>query len=164
MAVIAEKGTVASTEEVAERAGVGVATVFRHFPTKELLLEAVLGQMFEALVAHASAHLEAADPGRAFFDVLTHIVESSPTKKAVADALIDAGLELRGRSWSGGLREVLTKLLKRAQAAKAVRSDVGLPELMAILVAASRAMEHLGPEKALRKRTLGVLFDGLRAR
>jgi AcrR family transcriptional regulator len=162
--VLAERGTAASTEEIAARAGVGVATVFRHFPTKELLLEAVLVKMFDALVEGATAKLEEEDAGRAFFDVLTHIVEQSPAKKAVVDALSESGVDVRKRAWAGGLRDAITKLLTRAQKAKAVRGDVGIDEVMAVVVGASRAVEHLAHADAVvRKRTLGILLGSLRS-
>jgi AcrR family transcriptional regulator len=162
-AVFSEGGTNASTEEVARLAGVGVGTVFRHFPTKEMLLAAVLERMFERLTDAARHGLDAADAGKALFDVIDGIVHAAAVKKALADALSSAGVDLRRRSWAGPLRETLAQLLLRAQCVGAAREDVGITELMAVIVAASRVAEFAGNDSALRKRAIAVVFDGLRA-
>lgn len=164
IAVIAERGTGASTEDIAARAGVGVGTVFRHFPTKELLLEAVLERMFEELVARVRAALDQPDAGKALWDVLGFVIERSAAKKAVAEGLTGAGVDLRRRGWAGGFRDALAELLARAQRAKAVRRDIGITELMAVIVAASRAAEHVGEAHALREHTIRVILDGLQPR
>src|SRR5437763_6993684 len=66
--VFGKRGESASTEEVARLANVGIATVFRHFPTKAALLEAVLVQRFDRLHVQAETLLDATEPGTAFFD------------------------------------------------------------------------------------------------
>ena len=148
----------------AARAGVGVGTVFRHFPTKAELLEAVLDRMFERLTDAARRGLEESDPGEAFFRALMHLVDGAAAKKAVADALSSAGVDLRKRTWAGPLRTALSDLLARAQAAGGVRSDMGVAELMAVVVAASRAAEYAGKDKTLRRRCTALVLDGLRWR
>src|SRR5688572_32472849 len=69
-ATFAENGTEASLREVARRAGVGIGTLYRHFPTREALLEALLGDGFEALRAEAVTSLDAPDPGEALAEWL----------------------------------------------------------------------------------------------
>lgn len=162
--VFAELGTTASTEEVAARAGVGIGTVFRHFPTKDALLEAVLQRMLERIAETARQRLDDPDPGAAFFDVLERLVDQAPLKKAVASGLPDGGLEAKQRVGKGPLREALGDLLRRAQKAKAVRADVGAEEVIAVVIAASRAAEHTGSDRNLQKRTVRIILDGLRAR
>jgi AcrR family transcriptional regulator len=162
--VLSEKGASASTEDVAARAGVGIGTVFRHFATKNELLEGVLARVLERLAQTARDHLEGADPGAAFFAVLEHVVEQAPLKKAVASGLSGAGLEIKRRAAAGPLRAALAELLRRAQKAKAVRSDVGVEEVMAMVIAASRAAEHAGRDRGLQKRSVGIILDGLRPR
>ena len=94
-AVFAAKGTSASTEEIAREAGVGIGTVFRHFPTKEALLEAVFVGRLQRLADEAEAHLDADDPGAAFFAFFGSAVEQSATKTAFADALAQAGVDVQ---------------------------------------------------------------------
>ena len=161
-AVFADGGPDASTEEIARRAGVGVGTVFRHFPTKETLLGAVLEQMFEGLAEVAKQGLDASDVELGFFLTLHRLVDGAATKMAVADALSRAGVPLRYSSWAEPLRAALADLLTRAHAAGAVRDDVGVAELMAVLIAASRAAQFAGKDKVLRKRVVSMVLDGLR--
>ena len=162
--VFGEQGADAHTEEIAVRAGVGVGTVFRHFPTKAELLQAVLERMFEHLTEAARRGLEASDPGEAFFGALMRLVDGAAAKKAVADALSSAGVDPRKRAWAGPLRDALSELLGRAQAAGAVRADLSVTELMAVVVAASRAAEYAGKDKSLRRRCTALVLDGLRTR
>lgn len=162
-AVFASRGISASTEEVARAAGVGVGTLFRHFPTKEELLEAVYRGRLRRM-AEAARALDAADlPGTAFFTFLTDAVMHSGAKIAVADALTAAGIDVRAASANEAheLAEALTVLLVRTQQSGSVRTDVGLPELIALLVGASRAAEHASDDET-RTRVVRIILDGLR--
>jgi AcrR family transcriptional regulator len=156
-------GESASTEEVARLAGVGIATVFRNFPTKAALLAAVLVRRYDRLREQAETLLGATDPGRAFFDFFSHLVADAPTKIAVGEALFEAGGDDDGEAAaaSNGLRGAVAALLRAAQHAGAVRDDVELPEVYALLVATSRvaAQSHLDQE--VRARMLAIVFDGL---
>jgi len=160
--VFGRGGESASTEEVARLAGVGIATVFRHFPTKAALLEAVLVRRFERLSERAAGPVGAPDPGRAFFDFFAHMVADAAGKIAIAEALADAG-GAPGRvvEASAELERAVGVLLGRAQEAGAVRADIGLPEVYAVLIGASRAaaLAHLDP--GVQARALGIVFDGL---
>ncbi|MFC6885623.1 MULTISPECIES: TetR/AcrR family transcriptional regulator [Actinomadura] len=160
-AVFAERGPSASTEEVARRAGVGAGTVFRHFPTKEALLEAVLVALLEDHAREARARIEHDDPGAAFFGFFTRVVERAATKNALSGALADAGIDPRQATGEAGaaLKRALGTLLERAQAAGAVRADVTLAEVLALLAGMSHAAGHGGDGRALE-----IVFDGLRPR
>jgi AcrR family transcriptional regulator len=157
--VFGEGGAAASTEEVARRAGVGIATVYRHFPTKAGLVQAVLVRRFERLREQADALLGAADPGAAFFGFFRHLVTDATTKIAIGEALLDAGGDSDGEAGraSNALRRAVGTLLGRAQQAGAVRDDAELPEIYALLVAAA----HTGPDAEVRDRALAIIFDGL---
>jgi AcrR family transcriptional regulator len=163
-AVFAARGTSATTEEIAHQAGVGIGTVFRHFPTKEALLEAILMDRVARLGEMARSLTAATDPGAALLSLFAHMVEEAAAKKTYVDALADAGLDSRiARSPSGQEAvRALGALLDRAQEAGAVRDDIGVTEFIALVVGASRAAEHTGWDQAVRARTLQVVFDGLR--
>jgi AcrR family transcriptional regulator len=163
-AIFAARGASASTEEIAHQAGVGIGTVFRHFPTKEALLEAILMDRVAKLGEMARSLTIAADPGAALFGLFTRMVEQAATKKTYVDALADAGFDSRiARSQVGQEAvQALGALLARAQQTGAVRDDIGVTELIALVVGASRAAEHTGWDRTVRARTLQVVFDGLR--
>jgi AcrR family transcriptional regulator len=167
--VFGRGGENASTEEVARLAGVGIATVFRHFPTKAALLEAVLVARFERLRAEADALAGAEDPGVVFYDFFRHMVDDAASKIAISEALIDTGAVARG---DGGpaeqaahdLRRAFGVLFERARRAGRVRDDIELPEVYALLVGASRAAAYTRLDEEVRARSLAILFDGLAPR
>ncbi len=164
-AVFDVRGTAASTEEVARAAGVGVGTVFRHFPTKEALLEAVYVTRLRKLAVEADALAAAQDPGEAFFTFFARVVGHAATKNAFSAALLEAGVDVRETTAETGrdLKRALADLLGRAQEAGAVRTDVGPAEVMTLLVGASQAAGHTGADARVRDRALAVVLDGLRA-
>jgi len=161
--VFGRGGETASTEEVARLAGVGIATVFRNFPTKAALLEAVLVRRFERLRDQARGLAGAADPGRAFFDFFAHMVADASGKIAIAEALADAGGDAPGSAEraSGELERALGVVLERAQEAGAVRKDIGLPEVYALLIGSSRAAALAHLDANVQARALAIVFDGL---
>jgi AcrR family transcriptional regulator len=161
--VFGRSGSAASTEEVARLAGVGIATVFRHFPTKRALLEAVLVRHFARLCERAEGLTGAADPGGAFFGFFGEIVDDASGKLAIVEAFTEAGGDPGGKASQGprDLREAVGVLLRRAQDAGAVREDVRLDELYALLVGASRASAHARLDERVRARVLAIIFDGL---
>ena len=163
-AVFSARGTSASTEEIAREAGVGIGTVFRHFPTKETLLEAVFIGRLQRLAEEAETLAEDDDPGAALFAFFSHVVEQASTKGALAEALAEAGIDFASNASpvKEGFRRALGELLARGQQAGAVREDVRLPDLLALLVGTARAGEQVGRDTAIRARTLAVVLDGLR--
>jgi AcrR family transcriptional regulator len=164
--VFGKGGESASTEEVARLAGVGIGTVFRHFPTKAALLEAVLVRRLDRLRERAEALLSATDPGAAFFGFFGHLVADAAAKIAIAEALLDAGGDHDGEAVraSDRLRQAVGALLQRAQRAGAVRDDVELPEVYALLVGTSRADARAHLDEQARARLLAIVTDGLAPR
>lgn len=161
-AVFVQQGVSASTEEIARRAGVGIGTVFRHFPTKEGLLKAV----YEDRLHHLAARAETIGTGdaapdwfRAFF---TDVVSTSAEKLILADALgdlrVDVDPEVNAR-----LRAAVGALLDRAQAAGLVRRDLSFDDLIALMIAAGRAGQS-SPDERTRAHVVDVILDGLEPR
>lgn len=159
--VFSTGGETASTEEVASRAGVGIGTVFRHFPTKTALLHAVLERRFDGLRERADAAGEEAGALRGFF---AYAVADAPAKLTIAGAFLEAGGDPKsGQQVADALRAALARLLDRARAAGDVRADVDPDQLWALLIAASRAAALAPDDTELHDRVLGIVFRGLAA-
>jgi AcrR family transcriptional regulator len=157
------EGQAVSTEEIARRAGVGVGTVFRHFPTKEALIEAVLAQRIERLAQAARALAQAEDPGEAFFSFFSEMVRQAAVNRALSQALAaDSGqVTATFAGVKDDLMAAFGALLARAQEAGAVRPDVDVADVGS-LVAGCLAMESQhGGEPG---RMFAVVCDGLRGR
>lgn len=164
--VFATRGVMASTDEVARAAGVGIGTVFRHFPTKDALLVAVIVNRLRRFADEARALEAEDDPGRAFFTLVARAADQSAAKNAALAALADRGSELAAetRPIMGEMRRIFATLLTRAQAVGAVRSDIGVDEVTALLFGAARAAEFSGWDRDVLARMVGVISDGLRPR
>jgi AcrR family transcriptional regulator len=163
-AVLARDGLSASMRTIAEQAGVGLGTIYRHFPTQEALYQAVIVDRVRRLVAEADRLATAAEPGPAFFAFFDGIVENATRKKVLADAIADAGLDPKAGTadLAADMRAAIARLLARAQADGAVREDLQMAELLALLSASCLAAERNQWSRRLRTRTLAVVFDGLR--
>lgn len=161
-AVFDEQGPSASTEEIARAAGVGIGTVFRHFPTKEDLLAAIMKARLEVVFSDADQLATEGDPATAFFEFFARLVAEAARKKTVVDLLVRSGVDFQADKPIGGLRDAVGRLLGAAQSAGAVRTDVELPEVMALLTGTCQAALSGGWDQQLRDRTLAIIFAGLR--
>jgi AcrR family transcriptional regulator len=154
------EGMAVPIDAIAERAGVGVGTVYRHFPTKEALFEAIMRHRIESVIEKARSLADAADPGAAFFDYFAYIVSQTEGSKGMHEALMSSGFKFQERvgDLSAQMLESMGVLLKRAQQAGAVR-----PELTAVdakaLMAGIAEMRGMGGDSDL---TLAVILAGMR--
>lgn len=147
-------------DEIARRAGVGPGTVYRHFPTKEALFEAVVAHRLERLTEQARALADAEDPGQAFLDLFGLLVRHAVGNRALADALaFPEGMLQAVWERKQALAKELNALLERAQRAGSIRPDVGGPDVQALVVGCL-AMSRQPGEGAW----LDIVRDGLRAR
>lgn len=162
--VFAAEGLAVPIDEIARRAGLGVGTLYRHFPTKEALFEAIVVGRMERLVAFGTERTDAANAGEAFFAFLARMVEEGAVKRDFTEALASTGVDLM--RVLGDLKKemgrVMGTLLKRAQAANAVREDVGVPEIVALITGAFGSIDRLGGGPRARERLLAIVSDGLR--
>jgi AcrR family transcriptional regulator len=161
-AVFAEGGASASTEEVARRAGVAIGTVFRHFPTKEALLQALVGDLVRKLEEEIMTLVTDGDPTTGLFTFFTSMVEQAAAKKTVVDLLASSGIDLPVAKPIQALQEPIEALLIGAQQAGAVGQDIRIPEVLALLTAVCQAALRASWDNDLRTRTLAVIFNGLR--
>jgi AcrR family transcriptional regulator len=163
-AVFAAEGLAVPIDEIARRAGLGVGTLYRHFPTKEALFAAIVITRMEEIVADARAQLEAKSPGQAFFAFLRRVFDGWGQKKDFHDALASAGADLKDIARvKEEMYRAMNKLLERAQGAGAVRADISVKEILALIGGAYASIERQGISEKGRDRMLAVVFDGLRA-
>jgi AcrR family transcriptional regulator len=160
--VFAERGPSTSTEEVAVRAGLAIGTIFRHFPTKDDLLTAIVKELLATLTARVEALAADGEPNTALFTFFSELVEQAAARKTVIDALAAGGRALELAPPLGNFRDAVGRLLHRAQRAKAIRPEVQLDEVMALLLATTQGAVSGGWSRELRGRTLAVVFAGLR--
>ena len=146
-------------DEIAALAGVGPGTVYRHFPSKEELFEAVATARVRDLIDDARARAEDADPGQAFFGFLGRIREEAAAKRDVPEALSIAG------PLQAEMHAALGELLRRAQQAGAVRPEITTPDIIALLKGLLRSINDAPPGpvgQSQADRLLTVVTDGLR--
>lgn len=169
-AAFAEVGVSVSLDEIARRAGVGAGTVYRHFPTKESLFEAIVLASVLRLIEEARTLAKADDPGAAFFSFLAMLADQSTHRRDFVDALTDAGVDVTSTiaGATRELQEAVGELLTRAQRAGAVRTDLDATDLIIVLKGLSMAVQQSGATDRAedgdkrRARVFAVLRDGLR--
>jgi AcrR family transcriptional regulator len=157
----AEHGTSATLEEVARRAGVGIGTLYRHFPTRQDLLEAVYLEGVEG-ICRAVESYEDLPPWEALSGWLHEFVGFAATKRALAEdllAYIDRDSEVF-TACGGAIYGAGEPLLKRAQEAGVVRPDADITDVTK-MVSGIAAIRTADAEQI--DRILGVALDGLRA-
>jgi AcrR family transcriptional regulator len=148
-------------DEIAAMAGVGPGTVYRHFPSKEELFEAVVTARLRDLIAAARGLANDPDPGQAFFDFLSRFRQEAAAKRDLPDAIAIPG------SLQDELHAALDVLLRRAQQAGAVRADITTQDLTALLKGLLRTINDRPPgigDEGRADRLLTVVTDGLRRR
>ena len=160
-AVFTEDGTSAPLEDVAERAGVGIGTLYRHFPTRQALLEAVYVDEVEAM-ARAAEDLSELPPWEALSRWLHQYVGFAATKRALNEALLEAAPDsdvlLSCRTAIAGAG---TALVERAQRAGVVRADTNFMDV-GRMVAGIAMVPTADPGQ--KERMLELALDGLRYR
>ena len=155
----AADGLAVPLDDIARLAGVGAGTVYRHFPSKEALFQAVVLERIEQFAEEARALATADNPGEAFLDYFVRVIKQASLNRAICDALAEAG----GHAFKAGagddFRAAYGELLRRAQAAGAIRQDVAADDLRALIVGCL-AVERYKPGS---EHLVRVVVDGLRA-
>ncbi len=158
----AENGSATSLEAVARRAGVGIGTLYRHFPTRQALLEAVyIGEVQE--LCSATQELLALPPWESFVALSHRLVTYLATKKALAHELMNYVDREAAffKSCRADLFIAGEPVLRRAQEAKVVRADTNFTEIIQ-LVGGIAKIEETAPGQ--REHILDIALDGLRCR
>jgi AcrR family transcriptional regulator len=163
--VFGERGVEASLEEIARRAGVGVGTLYRHFATRDALVEAVFEGRIGELIAVAEASSAEPDGWRAFVECLERMLEIQTGDRMLKDVFLRSppgtGRVERARE---EIRVLLEQILERAQAQESLRDDFTLPDLTLLFWSFSTLIDATAEvEPNAWRRHLHWLLDGLRA-
>jgi AcrR family transcriptional regulator len=161
-AVFATSGVDAPAKEIADRAGVGVGTLYRHFPQRSDLVKAVFQREVDACADAAPALITAHDPGEALARWLHRYTEFVATKRGLAAALHsgDPAYGALPGYFTQRLEPVLGSLLEAATASGLIRGDISPKYLLHAV--ANLCMPMAGEGVAYSQRMVALLIDGLR--
>jgi AcrR family transcriptional regulator len=159
----AEVGLNVSLEEVARRAGVGIGTLYRHFPSREAVVEAVYRREVEQLAEAVPLLIETSPAGEALHQWMHLFVDYIATKRLIAPSLQAAASRTSAlRATSAELiASAISTLVKHAVASGEVRKDIDPSDLLRALVGVSYGNPDAGWEASAR-RLVDILMDGLR--
>jgi AcrR family transcriptional regulator len=152
-----------SLEEIARRAGVGIGTLYRHFPTREAVVEAVYRHEVEHLAQAVPQLLEASPAGEALHRWMHLFVDYIATKRIIAPSLAAAAARASTLHATPAqlISSAISALVKRAIADGDVRKDIDPTDLLRALVGVSYSNPDVGWEASAR-RLVDILMDGLR--
>jgi AcrR family transcriptional regulator len=159
----AETGPDVSLEEIARRAGVGIGTLYRHFPTRDAIIQAVYRREVLQLADAATRLLDTLSPGEALHEWMRLFVDCIATRKLMASALsaiVGGAPELHASSGTR-ISDAMTLLVERARASGAIRAQVEPADVLRALIGLTYC--DTGPAwEASAHRLIDILVDGLR--
>jgi AcrR family transcriptional regulator len=162
--LFAERGLGVSLDEIARHAGVGVGTVYRRFPDKEQLIDALFEDRLGEILAAATDSAEMSDPWEALAHFLERSMELQVKDRGLKELLLGTTTaHARIEQGREQIRPIVTALLSRAQLAGVVRKDINVPDLMLLQHAIGESADYtrdVAPEAW--RRLLSIALDGLR--
>lgn len=163
-AQFAEHGLDAQIDEIARGAGVGVGTVYRHFPTKDDLLKALAQARFEGLAEQARQALEADDGWEGFVEFMTYSAQVMAEDQMLSEAMDQRGELCGGAAESVGLIDLVSAMVDRAKAEGNLRTDAEPWDVPGLICGIGRAVRAAPGVPALTwQRHLEIILAGLRA-
>ena len=163
-AAFGEVGAEASLDEIARRAGVGIGTLYRHFPTREAVVEAVYRREVQQLADAAPRLIDALSPAEALRAWMRLFIDYIAAKKVIAPALkslVGGGSALYADS-GARINEAMALLVERARASGDIRHNADSADLLRALV--GFAYVNSAPDwEASARRLIDLLIDGLRS-
>jgi AcrR family transcriptional regulator len=161
--IFAAEGIGVPVDVVAERAGVGIGTLYRHFPTKEALFEAIVVDRVDALLASAAEPGQGTDAAEELFAFLARMAAEVSSKHDLSDALSRAGFDLKMKCADkfDKLRAAVDFLRQRAVDQGRVRDDISTDQVIELVVGVCKSGGAAGGSPGP---LVQVVCDGLRAR
>jgi AcrR family transcriptional regulator len=162
-ASIAELGPNVSLEEVAKRAGVGIGTLYRHFPNRQALLEAVYRDQVNANCARGRELLATTPPGEALLLWLHSLLTYNLSMRGLKEALMAGEVSPQTSECKAMMHGVGGELLSRAQEGGAVRRDIEITDLLRLVHSIALMVEPGAEGTARAERVFEVMVAGLKA-
>ena len=163
-ALFAEQGLDAQMPDVAKAAKVGVGTVYRHFPTKDDLIAALVAERFERLARKAAENLEADDAWEAICDFVRFAAQIQADDRGLCEVMGSRPEVMTSAARAAGLPELSDRLVRRAQRSGQLRRDVTWEDIPMIACALGQATRtDVGPACGRWPRLVEIILDGLRA-
>jgi AcrR family transcriptional regulator len=151
----------AQVDEIARCAGVGVGTVYRHFPTKEVLLDALVRERFEEIAGYANEALQREDAWDGFCELIWRAAERNAVDRAFCEVV--AGTDCRAIVEDTGLARSTEELMVRAKAQGRMRADANVMDVEIMMCGAGSVMFTMNTAPDIWRRYLTLMLDGLRA-
>ncbi len=163
--IFALDGVMVPIDVVAERAGVGIGTLYRHFPTKESLYEAIVLTRVNDLLTTADAFINDpdADPGAALSAYLREFARQAAEKQDLFEAFGQAGIDVKSR-FAESFDELVARidvLRERAAHSGAIRSDVDTHDILSLISGTCHAAGHSGAGDQGLQRLVDIVIAGL---
>ena len=155
-----ERGLEVTLDDIARRAGVGVGTVYRAFPTKESLFAALAADRFEQIAGFAAEALDVEDPWEAFTGFVRRCAKLQASDRLLSQALIEQPDVMCTAASRSDHQEAVATLVERAKAAGAMRADFEPRDVGMVMCALSSVDRGKG---FAWERLLPIVLDGLRA-
>jgi AcrR family transcriptional regulator len=160
----AEHGLEAQMDDIARRAGVGVGTVYRHFPNKVDLLQALADEKFQGLADAATAALAAEDAWEGFVEFMTYAARTMAEDRSLAEAMGQHPGLCAAAAERAELGELVADMVARTQAAGRLRTDVVWEDIPALVCGIGRAVDvNSGAPTMPWDRYLKIILAGLSA-
>ncbi|MDH6216142.1 TetR/AcrR family transcriptional regulator [Streptomyces pseudovenezuelae] len=161
----AEHGENASLDDIAKRAGVGSGTLYRHFPTRQALLEAAYVDRIEALAGRADELAEQLPPGEALVEWLNELCVGTIQvrgMKALLGSAVTDGSSAAVTACGTSVKGAMGRLMEAAQREGVLREDIEPIELLRLAHGVATASEMADKQGGQIRRYLSLLTDGLR--
>jgi AcrR family transcriptional regulator len=158
--LMARKGLEAQMDEIAREAKVGVGTVYRHFPTKDDLVDALAGDRFERLAELAREALERDEPWEAFCDFMRAAARIQTEDLALSEVLVSRPETMARAAEAVGMLDLTAEIMRRAQKSGELRPDADPTDVPMMMCALAGTCRN---PKMNPKRYIGIVLDGLRA-
>jgi AcrR family transcriptional regulator len=158
--LMARKGLEAQMDEIAREAKVGVGTVYRHFPTKDDLVDALAGDRFERLAELAREALERDEPWEAFCDFMRAAARIQTEDLALSEVLVSRPETMARAAEAVGMLDLTAEIMRRAQKSGELRPDADPTDVPMMMCALAGTCRN---PKMNPKRYIGIVLDGLRS-